>query len=273
MATTDTTSIENLAHLMERLEYAIANRRGPYLQPAQELLAYGHEMQGKVAFDRLDFATANGHFQDMLELGEELHNPNVIGLAMMHQGDILRCRGRFEHAIKCLEAADKYAVVGSKSTNGLRWQQLARSYAEYGHKSAFELAINEAEQVARNLDANDLDATSNQFNLIDVLQERAQGYTLLGEPQKALEIYQESERLKPFRPMRELGVFIILQAQAHAYAGDVEAGVSFALQGLRLARGYNSKRHVSRVQRMYDRLSVTPVSKDRRLQDLRQALA
>jgi hypothetical protein len=72
--------------------------------------------------------------------------------------------------------------------------------------------------------------------------------------------------------MRDLGVLIIMKAQAHAYAGDVDQGVAYALQGLRLARGYASKRHISRVQRMYDRLAVTPLSSAPRLQDLKEAL-
>jgi len=72
--------------------------------------------------------------------------------------------------------------------------------------------------------------------------------------------------------MRDQGIFIILRAQAHAYAGNVEKGVQLALQGLRLAQEYHSKRHISRIQRMYDRLLVTPLGKHPRLQDLQEAL-
>lgn len=229
-------------------------------------------MLGKYSFDRLDFTTANGHFQEMYTLGDELADPNIMGLAMMHQGDVLRRQGRFELAIRCLEAAGKYTETGSLSTSGLRWQQSARAYAEKGHKSAFLHAIDRAQEAAEKLTPN-LDATSNQFNLVDVIQERGQGHTLLGELQVAIELYKQSDRLKPFRPMRDLDVFIILQAQAYAYAGDVDKGVDLALSGLRLARGYQSKRHESRFQRMADRIGVTPYGKHPRLRELKDALA
>ena len=268
----DTSIIDNLRQLTAKLEDAVQNRRGQFLAPAQQLLAYAHEMLGKYSFDRLDFTTANGHFQEMYTLGDELGDPNIMGLAMMHQGDILRRQGRFELSIRCLEAAGKYTEAGSLSASGLRWQQLARAYAEKGHKSAFLLAIDRAQEAAEKLTSN-LDATSNQFNLVDVIQERGQGHTLLGEPQVAIELYKESDRLKPFRPMRDLGVFIILQAQAHAYAGDVDKGVELALSGLRLARSYQSKRHESRIQRMADRLAVTPYGKHPRLRELKEALS
>lgn len=267
----DTTIVQNLTQLITQLETAVTERRGKYLKPAQQILGYAHAMMGKIAFDQLDYMTAGGHFQEMFELGEEINDPDITALAMIHQGDILRRRGRFEHAVSALEKARRYADMGSLTTGGLRWAILARTYAEFGHKDEFMRAIDAAQDAVEQVTPS-LDTTSNEFNLVDIIQERAQGHTLLREPKRALELYRESERLKPFRPMRDLGVFVILQAQAHTYAGDVEGGVTFALQGLRLARGYQSKRHESRVQRMYDRLRVTPMGNHPSLRELKEAL-
>lgn len=101
---------------------------------------------------------------------------------------------------------------------------------------------------------------------------KGQGHTLLGEPQKALDIYRESERIQPFRPIRDLGVLTILKAQAHAYNGNIDKGVNLALRGLTLANEYHSRRHISRIQRMYDRLRVTPLGRHARLRDLEEVL-
>ncbi len=118
-----------------------------------------------------------------------------------------------------------------------------------------------------------LDTHVHQFNLVEVLQERAQGYTMLWQPGKALDIYQETDKLRPFRPVRDLGSYTIVKAQAQTYVGDVDGGIDLALRGVELARGYGSKRHVSRVQGMYDRLSVTPLGTHPRMRDLKEALA
>jgi len=265
-------SIENnLSNLINTLENAVQNRRGALLKPALQLLAYAHEMMGKIAFDKLDYTKAGGHFHEMNELGDELNEPDIIALSMIHQGDLLRRRGRYDLAIRCLQAAVKFADASSSFTSGLLWQTMARTFAEYGHPKEFLAAIDKAQNIATQIEPS-MDTTINQFNLVDVMQERAQGYTLLWEPQKAIEIYDESEKLKPYRPMRDLGVLVILKAQAYAYNGDVDQGVKFALRGLQLARGYQSERHVSRVQRMYDRLSVTKLGQAAGMRDLKDAL-
>ena len=72
--------------------------------------------------------------------------------------------------------------------------------------------------------------------------------------------------------MRDQGILIIQKAQAYAYAGDIDKGVKYALRGLKLAGEYHSKRHISRIQRMVDRLAVTPFGKDKQVQELREAL-
>lgn len=167
--------------------------------------------------------------------------------------------------------AQPIADAGSTTTNDLRWQTLARTYAEFQQRSLFLNAIEKAQKAADHIEP-ELDTTNNQFTLIGVLQEKGQGHTLLGEPQKALDIYRESERIQPFRPIRDLGVLTILKAQAYAYNGNIDKGVNLALRGLTLAKEYHSKRHISRIQRMYDRLLVTPLGKHPGMQDLEEAL-
>ncbi len=194
-ANSDNSITDNLARLTTKLEDAITNRRGRLLQPAQQLLAYSHEMMGKIAFDQLDYTTASGHFQQMHDLGDELSNPDIIAVSMIRQGDLLRRRGRYELAIRCLEAAKPFASAGEISTSGLLWQTIARTHAEFQYKDAFLRAIDQAQEVA-DLLRPELDTTSNQFTLIGVLQERGQGHTLLGEPLRALDIYRESARMQ-----------------------------------------------------------------------------
>lgn len=270
-ANSDTSITDNLSRLTTKLEDAITNRRGTLLKPAQRLLAYSYEMKGKIAFDQLDYPNASGYFQQMRELGEELNNPDIIALSMIRQGDLLRRRGRYELAVRCLEAAKPFADAGNITTSGMRLQTLARTYAEFQQRSLFLHAIEKAQEAADHIEP-ELDTTNNQFTLIGVLQEKGQGHTLLGEPQIALDIYRESERIQPFRPIRDLGVITILKAQAYAYHGNMDKGVNLALRGLTLANEYHSRRHISRIQRMYDRLRVTPLGRHARLRDLEEAL-
>jgi tetratricopeptide (TPR) repeat protein len=200
-----------------------------------------------------------------------LKDPDIITLAQVRMGDILRKRGRYETAVGLLKVIGPTANTASAYVQGVRWQVLARAHSAYGKEDAFLEAIDHAQEIAKNTKET-IDMLSNQFDLVEVLQERGQGYTMLWLPQKALEIYQETDRLKPFRPTRNLGSYTIIKAQAHAYSGDIDTGIDLAIQGVNLAQNYQSRRHVSRVQGMYDRLNVTSMANHHRMRDLKSAL-
>jgi transcriptional regulator with XRE-family HTH domain len=267
----DTTIIDSLNALIAKLEIALHQYRGTFRRESQQLLAYAYEMMGKIAFDRLNYMQANAYFNEMLQLGEELKDPNLTALAMIHQGDILRKRGRYELAVRCLDAAQVFAEGSDLHISGTYWKIRARVNCEYGLETPFLKAIDRAEDIARQTQQT-LDAKSHEFNLVAVLQERAQGYAILWQPQKALEIYKETDKLKPFRPLRDLGSYTIIKAQAHAYSGDMQEGIKLALSGLALVRGYHSIRHEARVQKMHDRLKASPWGQHRLLRDLQDAL-
>lgn len=262
---------DNLANLTARLEDALTRHRGQFLKPAQKVLAYAHQMQGKIAFDQLRYTEAVGHFQEMLDLGDELNDPDIICLAQIHRADILRKRGRYETAVKVLNAISPLAASAHEYIQGMRWQVLARAHSVYGNENLFLEAIGHAEDIATNT-RETLDTQYNQFNIVEVLQERAQGYTMLWQPEKALAIYPRTDRLKPFRPVREMGSYTIIKAQACTYSGDVDKGIDLAIEGIELAKGYGSPRHISRVQGMYDRLKVTPLGQHPRMRELKEIL-
>jgi transcriptional regulator with XRE-family HTH domain len=265
------TIAERLHTLNHHLEDALTKYRGRFVKPTQQIMAYAHEMLGEMAFDQLSFAQAYGHFQEMFDLGEELADNDIIALAMTRQADLLRKKGRYEAAFRRFQAAEPYASNASKYVQGFRWQILARASSAYNDLEGFEKAIDKAQEIVESTSTT-LDTVSNRFDLVQVLQERAQGYTLLWQPEKALDIYQQTDVLRPFRSLRDQGSYSIIKAQAFSYVGDLEQGVGYAIKGVELARAYHSKRHINRVQGMYDRLNVTPMSKSPRLRELREVL-
>jgi len=263
---------ENLRDLVFNLDQALTSYRGEFRKPAQQLLAYARQMQGKIAFDRLDFAAASGYFSEMIDLGQELNDPDIITLGMVHQGSILRKRGRFELALRCFEAAKPYAAVASQSVQGIRYNLMARGYYNSGNEQGFLRAINPALEIAANM-KDSITSLANDFSLDDVLQEQASGFTELWKPEKAIEIYKETDRLHPFRPLRDQGAYIINKAQAYLHLGDLDQGITFSLKGIQLASEYRSRRHILWLDKTYKQLRERPIGKDKRLQTLRDALA
>jgi hypothetical protein len=266
----DAAVVDRVAALIGKLTDFTSSHQGNLRRPALRLLAAAHEMLGKVAFDGLDYPIAYSHFLEMEQLGEAAGDAGLRALAAVHQGDLLRRRGAYDLAVQRLEAMPRAGEVAGR-VEGLRQQTLARAHAENGHRTAFLHAIDQAEEQAARLDAQTAD-WGNELTLTAVDHERAHGHTLLWEPEVALGIYLATQPEVHPVSLRDIGNPTILKAQAHAYAGNLDTGVDLAIEGLRFARRYGSARHVSRVQRMHDRLRGTPIGTGARLRDLADAL-
>ncbi|MBE3559068.1 MAG: helix-turn-helix domain-containing protein [Ktedonobacteraceae bacterium] len=262
---------ESLRNMIYQLDQALIAYHGQLMKPAQQLLAYAHQMMGKIAFDHLDLAAASGHFSEMTDLGQELNDADIITLGMTLQGSVFRKRGRFEHALRCFNATQPYADIASAGVQGVRYALMARLYYDSGNEQGFLQTIRPALEIAENTQES-IAGLADDFSLDDVLQEQASGYTELWKPEKAIEIYQKTDRLRTFRPLRDQGGYIINKAQAYLHLGDLDQGISLALQGIQLATEYRSKRHLGWVEKTYNRLRVLPIGKGKKLNTLRDAL-
>lgn len=263
---------ESLRNLIVQLDEALISYHGELMKPAQQLLAYAHQMMGKIAYDRLDFAAASGHFSEMIDLGEELHDPDIITLGMTLQASLLRKRGRFERASSCFNAAKPYAQAASVGVQGVRYNLMARLHYESGNELEFLRSINAALEIAEQTKES-ITGLANEFSLDEVLHEQAYGYTELWKPEKSIEIYKEMDKLRTFRPLRDQGAYIIDKAQAYLGLQDLDKGIELAVQGLQLASEYQSKRHIGWIEKSYNRLLVQPIGRDKRLRTLQDAIA
>ncbi|HEU5374561.1 MAG TPA: helix-turn-helix transcriptional regulator [Ktedonobacteraceae bacterium] len=262
---------EDIHSLAAQLENALTLYRGEFMKPAQQLLAYTHQMRGRIAYDRLDFITSAGHYSEMIELGNELNDADIVTIGMVRQGSIHRKRGRIETALRCFEAAKLYANVASEQVQGVRHLHTATAYADLGNEEGFTRSIHLALDIASNITPN-ISSLANEFTLDEVLLSQSTGLSELWKPEDALEIYKKTDLLRPFRPLRERGRYLIEKAQAYLFAGDIDTGIKLTLEGLSLVEEYKSRRHIGWVERTYNRLRVLPSGGDKRLNTLRDAL-
>jgi transcriptional regulator with XRE-family HTH domain len=260
---------ENLREWTLKLEATLSSYSGEFVKPAQQLLAYAHLMRGRMSFDWLDFAAASGHFAEVAELGQELNDADIITLGMSYGADVLRKRGRYETALRLFEVTKPYVTAASHDAQGKHYTQVARAHYLRGDEEGFLRAINPALEIASGM----TDSAMNLFSLDEVLCEQAAGYSRLSKPEKAMEIFKETDQLRRFRPMREQGSYTLEKALAHLYAADLDEGIALALKGLELASEYRSRRHVKRMDATYNRLKLLPFGGDKRLNTLRDAVS
>ena len=263
------TDIRNELQILEKkLNDALGIYSGQFYQPALRILASVHELLGRQAVERTATQEAITHFQGMYDIAEELGDSDLLTLAMIHLAAMLRRKGRFEASFRRLGAAERSARGVSCWLQGLLAKTYARNFYVYGDEQGFLRAIDQAANIAEETEVT-LDTTINGFDKTGVLEERAQGYTLFGKPEKALAIYQETDKMRPFRPLRAQSAHHIAKAQAYCYRGDLRAGIEHALTGLHMAEELQSIRYVVRLQQMCDRLKITPIGKERVMLDLR----
>lgn len=98
-------------------------------------------------------------------------------------------------------------------------------------------AIDQATEIAEEMTPT-IDVLSSDFDKVEVLQVRGLGYAQLGYPEKAIEIYKLTDKLRPFRPLRDQSSYHIVKAQAFCYAGDINTGVKHAMKGAAQARNH-----------------------------------
>jgi hypothetical protein len=263
---TDYTS--NLHSLERRLNDVLGLYRGQFHQPALRMLASVHELLGKQAVDRTATQEAMTRFQSMYDIAEELGDTDILTLATIHQAAMFRRKGRFEASFRRFEAAEKSARGASRWLQGFLWKMYARNFYVSGEEQAFLRSIDRAADIAESTEAT-VDTITNGFDKLNVLQERAQGFTMLWQPEKALTIYQETDKMRLFRPLREQSSYHIVKAQAYCQSGHLQTGIEHAHTGLRIARKLGSSRYIVRLQQMSDRLSGTSIGKERVMQELR----
>ncbi|RAQ97720.1 helix-turn-helix domain-containing protein [Thermogemmatispora tikiterensis] len=265
-------SLEDKLHeLVSQLDSALISYHGDLLRPAQQLLAYAHQMLGRMAVDHLDLAAASGHFSEAIALAEELQDPDLLTIGMVYQGSLLRKRGRFSTAIRCFEAAHQYLQGASTATQGMYYVNFSTVYADRGQHEPFLRCIDQALDLATT-HKESIAGLANDFSLDDVLWAKAGGLAELWKPAEAVKVFEETDRLRQFRPLRELGAYTINKGKAYFRLGELDEGLQLVLKGLELATEYRSARQIGWVERIYMQMRTLPIGKDKRLDALREAL-
>lgn len=208
-------------------------------------------------------------------VAEELRDVNLVVLAQIHQSEMFRRRGWYEAAFRCIGATEKYIQHHNKEVSkhiqGIMWKSAAITYFCYGDEQSFLRTIGYASAIAEDVKTT-VDTLNSEFDTIEVLQTKAQGYTQLWQPEKALAIYKLTDTLRPVRATRDLSSYHIVKAQAYCYVGDMQIGPEHARTGLKIAEDLRSTRYVIRLLQMSDRLRNTPIGRESAMIELREEI-
>ncbi|HLZ60826.1 MAG TPA: helix-turn-helix transcriptional regulator [Ktedonosporobacter sp.] len=205
----------SLQSLQGQLDQALISYGGQFRIPALRILSSLHEMLGKLAIERTATREAMSHFQEMYDLAEEVNDPDIVMLALIHQSEMFRRDNKYEAAFRRMKAAENYAKKHkvSEYIQGIMWKASAINCFVHGDEEGFLRAIDRAEALAENI-TETVDTLIGEFDRVDVLQVRAIGLTTLWKPEKSIPIYKDTDKLRPFRTPRDQSSYQIIKAQS-----------------------------------------------------------
>jgi transcriptional regulator with XRE-family HTH domain len=265
----------SLQDLVARLDDVLTSYRGQFVRSALRIQAYAHEMLGKLAIERIKTKEAIYHFQEMYDIGEELNDSDLLALALIHQSEMLRRAHRFEASLRRMGAAERYIQKHTDEVTTyiqvMLWKACAINSFVFNDEAGFLRAIDYAATIVDDTKPT-VDTLNNEVDKVEILQLRAHGYTQLKQPEKALEIYQLTDTLRPFRLLRDQSSYHIVKAQAHCHAGNIKTGIEHAMAGMVMAESFHSVRYVIRLRQMSDRLMNTQIGKERTMKELRKEI-
>jgi tetratricopeptide (TPR) repeat protein len=245
----------------------------PQAREGKRLLARGYELLGALALDRLENDEAIQQFRRALTLSEELRDPDLTAAHTTQLGDAYRRKGEKEAALAFMETALSNARAAERSTRGYILEMLAYTYADAGNEPAFRRHIEEATDLLGH-SGEGQGAGQRDFIPFQVLEIYGKALRDFGHSLQALDYLDRAERALVSRPNvpRWHAVLTISKAQALCDAGELDAGVQLAIQGLLVAHACQSPRQMNRVRKLLRKLEASDIASSPALAPLRDII-
>lgn len=236
------------------------------------LLSHNYQLEGIIARDQLDYATAETCFSQASLLAQEAECSELSALVIARHAVMYTWQKRLHEADQLYETARE---ISRRSPPGLR-AYLAAGHAEVQgllSDSSCLRSLADARDFLRCFDADDdllILLRSTRCSEQSVSDGWLQYQTLLGKPEIAVESYERSERLLNLGMIRKSARLYIQHAEALFASRDLSC-CFYAQEGLKIARAVGSQYNIWRVKELAAKLR-SPFPKDRRVKELLQAL-
>jgi tetratricopeptide (TPR) repeat protein len=200
---------------------------------------------------------ALSYFQTMVETASRLQDNTLLTIALTYKGDTLRRTGKLESAINCLKTAYCLSDGVDKAAHGNCAQLLARAYFYKGEMTAFQVYMQEAEDVTQYVDSA-ANSVHGQYSLGTVYIEYARCYGKLEMNCEALDYLHKAERVLPeskhWQTLLTATKGILL-----VKSGKISEGMKYVNVSLELSKQHGNRRvleHFRELMKFMDKKSV-----------------
>lgn len=239
--------------LEDLLESARAGARTDFVQ----LAAQYAESAAWLYEDSGDLATAEAYNSRAMEWAHEAGDDVMLAWTLFRRSQQATYRADAAGAVGLSRAARRHAAVLAPPIRAAIAQQEAHGYALDGDETQAQRLLDESHRWAATDTGGDAREGHGSFCTASYIElQRAACWLRLGNPRRAIELYEATLPSLPSVYRRDHGVALGRCAAAHLATGQAEQAASIASDALNIALDVGSQRTIHQVQVIGRRLAM-----------------
>ncbi len=249
---------EGLLEQIELLEQLADNGKENEKGMAR-LLSQSYQLAGTLARDNFKYSRAKKYFRDALHFAKDAQSPDLVSTSLARHALVLLRQERTDDALHLYSEAIDRAKHARPVVQSYIHSGLAEALARKGLRDTCYRTLDLAESLMRTGNALAEDNVTFVYTTLQSLQDkRGECYVLSGQPRKGIEYLQTAEKFLDRSFSREQCRLLLQQAEAFLAAGEPDICVSYAIEGLQLARTLGSAGNINWASEIHDKLLASP---------------
>lgn len=248
----------NIDHWLQFLTNAAKETSGVQRDQLIAMLCRFYQLSGVAARDRMDIPRALRDGKRAVDLAFQLENPELVSAALFRHAKTYLKQGKFDAAIRDLEAALPYADKARDPLKGYVYQATAEAYSLVAAQDAQlqKKTLAMLDQVGRIIRKGELenDGSFVKLNIAGLYMDRARALTRFHKPDDAYDALQITRESIGPELTRWQARLLIAEAEVYLADGELDSCRQLALEALKIARATQSRSNETQVQNLYQQL-------------------
>jgi transcriptional regulator with XRE-family HTH domain/tetratricopeptide (TPR) repeat protein len=201
-------------------------------------------------------ARAATHWADRaMEWAQEAGNPLMVSYVLVRKANQAAATRDAPRTVGLAQSALQYRRRLTSRGQAVALQQLAVGHALAGNEVACQRALDTAAQLAeRSQQAGD-EGPGRYCTPAYIEMQRAASWIELGQPERAIDLFEDSLATLPSVHRRDRGVYLARLASAYALSGSPEIAVRKGWEALTVAQATGSRRITTELGQLRSRLA------------------
>jgi hypothetical protein len=190
-----------------------------------------------------------------MEWAQEAGNPLMVSYVLVRKANQAAATRDTPRTVGLAQSALQYRRRLTSRGQAVAFQQLAVGHALAGNEVACQRALDTAAQLAERSQQDGDEGPGRYCTPAYVEIQRAASWIELGQPERAIDLFEDSLATLPAVHRRDRGVYLARLACAYALSGSPEISVRKGWEALTVAQATGSRRITTELGQLRTRLA------------------